>query len=52
MVILAPRFIPSVCVGHASGSHPSKAVWQADSTLAAAALSEKAAAGMEEVATT
>jgi hypothetical protein len=43
---------PGILKGQALGSHVSKAFLQAASTLAAAALREKAAVGMEEVATT
>ena len=43
---------PGILEGQASGSQLSKALWQAASTLAAAAVKEKAAVGMELVATT
>ena len=43
---------PGIFKGQALGSHVSKPFLQAASTLAAAALREKAAVGMEEVATT
>ena len=49
---LPKNFHPGSLDGHALGSQVSKPFLQAASTLAAAALREKAAVGMEEVATT